>query len=238
LQAPDVAQEKITCFACHNAICPTCKRTITGKNPCYEECPNCGKAYHKHCWDERIKFYRFCSSCFERPPSELLPKQDAPPPELLLKENINQVLLSSEKTGMSQETKDWIIGITITWAFFTMLIGLAFYGACNGSESPPETLSWNCFWKAVPYAFGYGFIVTFIIVIGLGLGTSPGLVLGFAIAWVISTAFFSFVFFNVVVMYIYPSKNHFSCFIEIFPWALFIGFITSIFALAYIEGNK
>jgi hypothetical protein len=41
---------------------------------CYEECPYCGRSYHKHCWDKTIKSFGKCGFCLETPPPELMPK--------------------------------------------------------------------------------------------------------------------------------------------------------------------
>ena len=47
---------------------------MSGEEACYEECPYCGRLYHKHCWDKTKKLFGKCGFCLETPPPELMPR--------------------------------------------------------------------------------------------------------------------------------------------------------------------
>ena len=68
------ALEQVSCVICHSATCDSCSQDMTGEESCYEECPYCGRSYHKHCWDKTIKVIGKCGFCLETPPPELMPK--------------------------------------------------------------------------------------------------------------------------------------------------------------------
>ena len=66
--------EKYSCVICHSSTCSSCSHNMNGEHSCYEECPYCGRSYHRHCWDETIKEFGKCGFCLETPPPELMPE--------------------------------------------------------------------------------------------------------------------------------------------------------------------
>jgi len=79
--------KKNSCVICHSSICTTCNHDMTGEDECYEECPYCGRSYHKHCWDKAIQIFGKCGFCLETPPPELIPKST----EINIKSDSNKI---------------------------------------------------------------------------------------------------------------------------------------------------
>ncbi|TFF87420.1 MAG: hypothetical protein EU549_04755 [Promethearchaeota archaeon] len=60
------------CALCHNFRCPTCNKKLTlgfegvsGTSECRHVCPNCGRLFHDHCWNEVYKLTHKCPICLK-----------------------------------------------------------------------------------------------------------------------------------------------------------------------------
>ena len=105
--------ENATCVICHQKKCPECDRDLYGEEPCFEECPYCESAYHKHCWIKTMKVFGKCGHCLENPPPELEKLDIAEIKEELTEEDI--IALYEVETGKHAKWRGKITQQFLKW---------------------------------------------------------------------------------------------------------------------------